>query len=146
MLHLVIPCIPPRSTSQSRTRIFRTRKGKAFIGKSNPPDWTRFVAQVEHKIRVGSLSNLARDLREAKAVCLTLVVAFPYPKGTSKALAARDTWRTTKPDADNLAKAIVDLLVDCQLLPPDQRVARLIIEKLNSPKPRLEVLAAPLNL
>ena len=144
-LELSIPCLPPRSTAQSRTRAVLTRRGPRFY-KKNSGDWSRFRAQVEHKLRVGSLSPAAREVREAKAVALALLVAFPWPSGTSKATARTEAYRTTKPDADNLAKGIIDLLADCLVIPPDQRVALLTVVKVNSPNPRLEIRASAANL
>jgi Holliday junction resolvase RusA-like endonuclease len=145
MLLLSIPCTPPRSTSQSRTRAAMTKRGPRFY-KKIPADWSRFLRQVEHRLRVASLTAGAFQVREAKAVALVLTVAYPWPAGTSKASAAGEAYRTTKPDADNLAKAIVDLLAECSVIPPDQRVAHLTVIKLNSPNPRLEIRATAASL
>lgn len=145
MLCLTIPCDPPRSTSQSRTRAAMTRRGPRFY-KRTPKDWSRFLRQVEHRLRVASLTQAAFEVRQAKAVSLNLVVAYPWPKGSRKVDQASEAYRTTKPDCDNLAKAIVDLLADCQVIPPDQRVAHLTIIKLNSPNPRLEIRATAASL
>lgn len=144
-LELRLPCVPPRSTAQSRTRAALTRNGPRFY-KKKAGDWSRFRAQVEHKLRVAALSLPAREVREAKAVALALLVAYPWPSGTSKAKARTEAYRTTKPDADNLAKAIIDLLADCLVIPPDQRVAVLTVVKVNSPNPRLEIRASAANL
>lgn len=145
MLYLSIPCTPPKSTSQSRLRAAMTKAGPRFY-KKTPKDWSRFVRAVEHRLRVASLSLGAREVREAKAVALHLVVAYPWPSGTRKADRTGEAFRTTKPDCDNLAKAIIDLLADCQVIPPDQRIAHLMVLKLNSAKPRLDIRASAANL
>jgi Holliday junction resolvase RusA-like endonuclease len=144
-LEITLPCVPPRSTAQSRTRAAMTSRGPRFY-KKTPADWGRFRAQVEHKLRVAALSPAAWEVRRAKAVSLSLLVAYPWPLTTPKAKALTEAYRTTKPDADNLAKAIIDLLADCLVIPPDQCVANLTVVKINSPNPRLEIRAAAASL
>lgn len=122
-----------------------TKRGPRFY-KKIPADWSRFLRQVEHRLRVASLTQAAFEVRQAKAVSLNLVVAYPWPAGTSKASAAGEAYRTTKPDADNLAKAIIDLLAECSVIPADQRVAHLTVVKLNSSNPRLEIRATAASL
>jgi len=122
-----------------------TKRGPRFY-KKIPADWSRFLRQVEHRLRVASLTQAAFEVRQAKAVSLNLVVAYPWPAGTSKAAAAGEAYRTTKPDADNLAKAIIDLLAECSVIPADQRVAHLTVVKLNSSNPRLEIRATAASL
>jgi Holliday junction resolvase RusA-like endonuclease len=38
-------------------------------------------------------------------------------------------WHTAKPDVDNLAKAVLDALVDAQLFHDDAQVVRLMVTK-----------------
>ena len=51
-------------------------------------------------------------------VGVTLGFVMPRPKSRKK-----DVWHTAKPDADNLAKAVLDVLTKCGVWVDDSRVA-----------------------
>ena len=62
-----------------------TKRGPRFY-KKIPADWSRFLRQVEHRLRVASLTAGAFQVREAKAVALVLTVAYPSPGFSPNAL------------------------------------------------------------
>ncbi len=62
-------------------------------------------------------------LRGPLSVKLTFFM--PRPKSRN-----HDLWHTTKPDADNLAKAVLDALGDAGIWGDDAQVARLVVQKL----------------
>lgn len=67
---------------------------------------------------------------------LVLVFWFPRPKGHLRsgkhALEKRDsapTFHVSKPDADNLAKAVMDALTVLRIWADDSQICRLVVEK-----------------
>ena len=61
-----------------------------------------------------------------------MVFGMPRPKSHFKSIYVRPNaphWHTSKPDSDNLAKAVLDALVDCGVIDDDKRVALLYASK-----------------
>lgn len=72
-------------------------------------------------------------------VTVRLVFWMPRPKGHyrtgKRAHELRDNaprWHTSKPDADNLAKAVLDVMANIGIWRDDTQVSRLIVEKVYS--------------
>lgn len=60
---------------------------------------------------------------------LRLRFKFPFPKSTPKKLLVEGQWMITKPDWDNLAKAVQDAMTSAHLFHDDNQVCRAIVEK-----------------
>jgi Holliday junction resolvase RusA-like endonuclease len=52
--------------------------------------------------------------------------------------------KTTKPDAENAAKLLIDCMVRIGFLVDDALIARLVIEKWHGPTPGVDVYLRPL--
>ena len=67
---------------------------------------------------------------------------FPIPKSTSKkkreAMANKETMHTKKPDADNIAKAVLDALNGIAY-DDDNQICMLFVKKYYGEEPRVEV-------
>lgn len=61
-----------------------------------------------------------------------VIAIWPAPKSTPKRDLPVWAWRAMDPDADNVAKAILDGLQACGWLSDDNRVARLSVQKITS--------------
>ena len=71
---------------------------------------------------------------------MKITAEFPIPKSTSKRKAAAliGKWHTKKPDADNVAKAVLDAL-NGYAYPDDSAVSKLSVEKVYSDPPGVYV-------
>ncbi len=73
---------------------------------------------------------------------------FPVPKSVTKRRRAfmldGIIWHTKKPDADNVAKAVLDAL-NGVAYHDDTQIARLVVEKKYSEQPRVEVRLAQIG-
>ena len=76
------------------------------------------------EVRRAALSKCStpEPLRGPLSVKLTFFM--PRPKSRKG-----DVWHTTKPDADNLTKAVLDALTDAGIWGDDAQVARQLVEK-----------------
>lgn len=80
----------------------------------------------------GAVADVAQ--REAPSapidapVEVTLVFHMPRPKSKR-----RQRWHTAKPDADNLAKSVLDTMTRCGWWVDDSRVSVLIVRKMLAP-------------
>lgn len=68
----------------------------------------------------------------AGPLLVEIVAIWPVPKSTPKRDLPVWSWRALDPDADNVAKAILDGLQACGWLSDDNRVARLSVQKITS--------------
>ena len=121
-LHFDIP--PPDTTHQSALRILKTKDGRSFVGKMKKSDakkWeTAFLAKLAlQKPKVTYFAG--KPLR--------IIVALFYQP--PKCRPCKDIeWKTTKPDADNVVKTILDCLVTAGYIEGDQKIADLRVMKL----------------
>lgn len=67
-------------------------------------------------------------------VGVALAVSFCRPKK-----APGNVWKDTKPDVDNLAKQVLDVLQHCGFFNNDAQVARLVVTKLYESIPRVRI-------
>lgn len=69
-------------------------------------------------------TGIAPDKPMDQPVSVSLHFVMPRPKSRKK-----DQWHTAKPDADNLAKAVLDVLTKCGVWVDDSRVTALSVTK-----------------
>jgi len=102
--HCFIPCIPPRNTHQAGNRIFKSKDGKAFIGKSSKHKKTQ--------LELRALLMQDRPIRPFQGACKIKVYwIFPFTKNETKANKEKGYIPCTKrPDCDNLAKGLLDAM------------------------------------
>lgn len=101
--------------------------------------------------------DASRDMRaafgEGKApldepVRVTIEAVMPRPKSVPQRLGQGRLWRKAKPDADNVAKAVCDALVEGGILVDDTRVSSLTVTSLYasaSEGPHTLVIVEPLE-
>lgn len=104
-----VPCIPPSKTSQQKG----VRRSKRTL--KNPRGVQFFEREDVRKTRE-ELRRLILPFRPPAPidgpVLLSLLFVFPYLAGTPKALVRQGLldWHTGKPDWDNAAKGVADIL------------------------------------
>ena len=93
----------------------------------------------------GTMARLAMRGREPLEGALQLDVKAVHaiPASWPKAKASAATWKTSVPDADNLAKLCADSLKGI-VWRDDAQAARLVVEKVYGPAPCVEVKVSPL--
>jgi Holliday junction resolvase RusA-like endonuclease len=125
MIGIDLRCVPPSVTAQQkRLRIVRGRP-MFFHGqrmREQEQTWTALLApHVPDKPVAGPLS-------------LSMRLIYPHLKSARKRDRSLIVPKGSKPDADNVAKHIIDLLSRLRFIEDDQSVARLIIEKYFGPE------------
>lgn len=124
-------CVHGAPVGKARPRV--TKSGHAYT-----PQKTK---DYEAIVRACYQSQVGRG-RFPAGVPLTVKITaeFPIPKSTSKKRAAAliGRWHTKKPDADNVAKAILDAL-NGYAYPDDSAVSKLTAEKVYGEPPGVYV-------
>ena len=77
------------------------------------------------EVRRAALAN--RSTPEPLRGPLSVQLTFLMPRPKSRKV---DVWHTTRPDADNLAKAVLDALTDASIWGDDAQVAKMVVAKL----------------
>jgi Holliday junction resolvase RusA-like endonuclease len=67
---------------------------------------------------------------EDESVLVHVFAVGKRPRSLPKKLGCGRLWRTTKPDADNVAKSVCDALVQAGVLRDDTLVGRLVVDSL----------------
>lgn len=126
-------CVLGLPKGKSRPRV-TTRNGYAMA--YTPKDTVNY----ENLVRYTYQESVGRKLDGALFAHITAY--FPIPKSTSKKKAEMMREKiipfTNKPDADNLAKTILDSLNNVAY-DDDKQICRLTVEKWYSDNPRVEV-------
>lgn len=126
-----VTCVPPTTTHQAK-RIVRVGK---FARLADKPELVAAKAMLD-----GLLLPFQPPEPVTSAVRLTLVVEWPWRASEPKRTRAKGRARhTSKPDADNIAKAITDRLVALRFLEDDNAVAELIVQKWWSDTPGISI-------
>ena len=131
---IFIPCIPPKSTAQSKRVNHKT--GHFFKSKA-------------HEAAINSLTALLIPHAPSEPVAgpVTVAVTFCWPYRTTDKKAAKAGFpivHTSKPDLDNLAKGFCDVLVQLRFIEDDAKIGRLILEKCWGPIPGIDLTVEPL--
>lgn len=118
-----VPCVPPRSTYQAGQQILKTKQGRWFIGKSSKG------RQTANYLRSLVMPYRPREKMDG-FLKLRIDWIFPFKKTEKKAnIALGSIPCNTKPDADNLAKGIIDALQGAGYMEDDSRIYDLHIRK-----------------
>lgn len=128
-MQFILP-LPPPPTHQAALRILKTRDGRQFIGKmakSSAKKWSQ-VATLLLKAEA-----TRRGYQMVNEACY-VYVKFYYPHTKdSKRVAVRGKYtvidKATRPDLDNLAKGVLDCLVDAGVLKDDGLICQLNLSK-----------------
>lgn len=139
MIHVTIPGLPH---GQGRPRA--VRRG-AFVGVHERPEDSNWKHYAQAHYREAMAGRAPYEC----AVHVSIFAVWPQPKATRKAERGFRIWRVGKPDADNLAKAVLDAGNGVLWL-DDAQVAELIVRRVvgaqgEAPRVMVEVLPLPWN-
>jgi Holliday junction resolvase RusA-like endonuclease len=129
---LNVNIVPTTATHQSSLRVLKGRGGKFFIGKYKKSKLKDWIEEFKLKIKSSKPAAPLDGPIEAK-----LEFYFPYPKSTSKTKCQTESWKTTRPDLDNMEKMILDTLTDEGFLTDDSIICHKYSIKKLSDKPRI---------
>lgn len=125
--------VPGKPEGKGRPRF---RRAGNFVKTYTPDQTVNYEKRVRESWEQGHFERLQGEI-EARMVCY-----FPIPKSTPKkrraAMEAGEIGCSTKPDADNLAKCVLDAL-NGLAYDDDSHITRLEVRKLYSTDPRCEV-------
>ena len=134
-IQFVIPCDPPKSTHQQNVRIFKKKNGKAFIGKSKTNKAARDRAL---------LTELFREHAPASPLTgpLELFVRWTYPYRKAEPRKNRHAPKPCdkRPDCDNLAKGLQDVMTELGFWGDDGQIWALSFRKQWGVTPGIEVI------
>jgi len=119
---------PTKTTHQSSLRILKGRNGRMFVGKMSSSPHKRWVAQFEKLIQAAAPANPVDE-----PVQCEMRFYFSHLKSTKKSLLDCTSYKTTRPDLDNLEKSILDSLVRCGFIKDDSLVCEKHSSKYHSP-------------
>jgi Holliday junction resolvase RusA-like endonuclease len=118
--------LPPPPTHQAALRILKTRDGRQFIGKmarSNAVKWCKAAT-----LLIKAEANRRGYQMVSEACYVYIKFYYPHTK-ESKREATRGGYtvvdKATRPDLDNLAKGVLDCLVDAEVLKDDGLICQL---------------------
>lgn len=122
---------PPTSTHQSALRIIKPKGRPAFIGKYDKSDVVKW--RKEFVDRLKDYRSLWR-IEKGKPVHLSIILCYVPPKSRPlKNGAIRP--KLTKPDLDNVSKAIIDGMVEAGCFETDEQVFSIRVCKVEWERP-----------
>lgn len=132
-IEFTIGCIPPKTTAQSTTRVFKNKyTRKMFIGKTERGATTR------NEI-IGLLLPFKPELPLQGALKLKIEWVYPYLKSVRKKDKGLKIPCTTRPDCDNLCKFLCDCMTRCGFWIDDAQVSQLEFYKYYFEKPCIHI-------
>jgi Holliday junction resolvase RusA-like endonuclease len=116
---------PPETTHQAALQILKNKQtGKMFVGKMKKSDAKKWEAQFHLLLKT---KKPKEPLFKDKPIRVIVALFYQPPKCRP---CKNIEWKTTKPDADNVVKTILDSLVTCGYIEADQKIADLRVMKL----------------
>ena len=140
-LSFFISCIPPKSTHQAALRILKRHDGTQFVGK---------FATSKGKAVESELMTLFMPHRPPQPMQgpLSLEVRWQYPwrKSEKKANRAKGILACdVRPDCDNLAKFVCDIMTRLAFWNDDGQVANLTFSKTWCNSPGIGIMVEEIN-
>lgn len=135
MIDFFVNCIPPKSTHQAALRILKRHDGTQFVGKFASSKGKR----VENELM--TLFTPYRPQTQLQGP-LSLTVGWYYPWRKSEKKTNREKGFIpcdVRPDCDNLAKFVCDILTRLAFWNDDGQVADLNFFKCWSEKPGIKI-------
>ncbi len=139
-MHKYILPIEPPPTHQAALRILKTRDGRQFIGKmakSSAKKWA---------VAATLMLSQQREIKQAQTIDAPCIVSltFYYPHTKESEKFCKRTNQThiaksTRPDLDNLAKSVLDAMVDAGVLKDDGAIVELALAKYYAAEPKVVV-------
>lgn len=123
MIHIHVPFeVQPKQGD--RSRVISARDGRQFVHHYQPDKVTRNA-----KALALMLAPHRPERPYRGAIELRLTFNYPHLKSASKKKREHRTPKSTKPDWDNLAKQVCDVLQRCGFYLNDSQIARAVVEK-----------------
>lgn len=122
---------PISATHQSSLRVLKTRSGRFFVGKQSTSKIKKWIAEFEKHVRSSGLPESPID----GPIEVILSFRFGYNKGTPKKNIGKQIWKTTRPDLDNMEKAVLDSLTNIGVITDDKNVVLKTSEKVHHMSP-----------
>lgn len=130
VIDITLAVLPPKTTSQMKRQVW-TPAGPRFY-KSNAQK------TVEHTY-LSLLTPFQIPEPMTGPVALAVTFVWPHLASTPKRDRARRIPKTTRPDADNIVKALQDCLVRLRFVHDDGQIARLMLEKFHGPEAQVGI-------
>jgi Holliday junction resolvase RusA-like endonuclease len=115
---------PTKTTHQSSLRVLRNKRGGFFVGKMSSSPHKKWLSHFE---KILAAAKPGTPISEPCFISLTF--AFPHLKSVSNKNKASRTFKTTRPDLDNLEKSILDSLVRVGFIADDSLVCQKFSQK-----------------
>jgi len=139
-IQFTIPGEPSSHTSQQKGISFR--RGIVYTKAAVKAEMRRIMATASKHSPAAPLEG---PVLVVAAVYFPLTEALMQKHADQLAELEFSTWKTTKPDADNTGKLIVDALAKCGFFKNDSQVCVAIFAKGYATVPRIEVTLGPLH-
>lgn len=129
-MHKYILPIEPPPTHQAALRILKTRDGRQFIGKmakSSAKKWS-----VAATLMMQSHFNIKQAQMIDSPCIVSISFYYPHTKDSEKFCKRTNQSfiaKGTRPDLDNLAKSVLDAMVDAGILKDDGLIVELGLAK-----------------
>jgi Holliday junction resolvase RusA-like endonuclease len=120
--------IEPPPTHQAALRILKAKDGRQFIGKMAKSSAKKWSVEATRLMSAARGNSVSFD----KPVQVGIVFIYPHTKEskrTADKTGADVVIKSTRPDLDNLAKSVLDALVDSGWLKDDSLIIELILRK-----------------
>lgn len=123
--------IPPTATAQ--------QKGERVINGYVHHYKKKNVAAAEAILRDALLPYVPEETITDKAILLSVVWMFPYPKSAKKHNPGMMRWKITRPDTDNLNKLLKDVMTDMGFWKDDALISLEMIQKVYADEPGIQI-------
>jgi len=130
--------IEPPPTHQAALRILKTKDGRQFIGKMAKSSAKKWSVEATRLMSLARGNSVTFD----KPCQVGIVFIYPHTKESRKQAertGADVVVKSTRPDLDNLAKSVLDALVDSRWLADDGLIVELILRKGHGEQPMVIV-------
>lgn len=135
-MDIVLNINPPTTTAQSAARIFKSRDGRLFIGKNRQKG--RFAREWNTLEHLLAIRTPTQPFVGALSISVRLV--YPWRSGESKKTRSLGMIpKSTKPDLDNLAKYLLDLMQKNGYYSNDSQVCELKLTKFWGENPCVKI-------
>ena len=135
MINFRVSCIPPKATHQASARIMKRKDGTQFVGK--------FANSKGKKAQDDLMTLLSAHTPEVPMegpLLLSIIYVYPWRKSEPKknrVTGLKDC--DTRPDCDNLAKMLQDVMTRLAFWNDDSQVSRLYFAKFWGDQPGITI-------
>ena len=121
--------IEPPPTHQAALRILKNKKtGAMFVGKMAKSSAKKWSTEFTLRLREAKHKYSIREYDGPTTVGLV----FVYPHTKESAKKGNSVAKVTRPDVDNLAKSVLDCMVDAGWMKDDNLIVELILKKIHA--------------